>query len=231
MLNGLWGCMILIGLGFGVATGQIEALSNATIDSAQEAVTLAVTMLGIMAMWTGLMEVARRAGIIAKLTKSMKPILRFLFPGIPQNHIANEYIATNMIANVLALGWAATPMGLKASLELARLERLRLAAKKTGLDEKTFYKIVEDRTVRKKEYDALEKMADTIKVTKASDELCTFLVLNISSLQLIPVSIIAYRSQYGSVNPMEIVVPGIIATTVSTLAGVVFCKCMCRKRK
>ena len=70
---------------------------------------------------------------------------------------------------------------------------------------------------------------DEIRLTKASDEMCTFLVLNISSLQVIPVSVIAYRAQYGAVNPAAIVVPGLIATTVSTAVAVIFCRIMCRR--
>ena len=207
MLNYLWGFMILIGLGYGIVTGQVEALSNAAIDSAGEAVTLALTMLGIMAMWTGLMEVARRAGIMDRMTKGLYPVLRFLFPRIPKGHKANEYIAANIIANVLGLGWAATPMGLKAMKELASLERERIAKQKKpgGMD------------------------PDDVQVTKASDEMCTFLVINISSLQLIPVSVIAYRAQYGAVNPAAIVLPGLIATVASTLAAVIFCRKMKKK--
>ena len=112
MLNYLWGFMILIGGGYGIVTGQVEVLSNAAIDSAGEAVTLAITMLGIMAMWTGLMEIAKQAGIMERMTRGLRPVLRFLFPRIPQGHKVNEYIAANIIANVLGLGWAATPMGL-----------------------------------------------------------------------------------------------------------------------
>ena len=207
MLNYLWGFMILIGLGYGIVTGQVEALSNAAIDSAGEAVTLALTMLGIMAMWTGLMEVARRAGIMDRMTKGLYPVLRFLFPRIPKGHKANEYIAANIIANVLGLGWAATPMGLKAMKELASLERERIAKQKKpgGMD------------------------PDDVQVTKASDEMCTFLVINISSLQLIPVSVIAYRAQYGAVNPAAIVLPGLIAKVASTLAAVIFCRWMGKK--
>ena len=207
MLNYLWGFMILIGLGYGIVTGQVEALSNAAIDSAGEAVTLALTMLGIMAMWTGLMEVARRAGIMDRMTKGLYPVLRFLFPRIPKGNKANEYIAANIIANVLGLGWAATPMGLKAMKELASLERERIAKQKKpgGMD------------------------PDDVQVTKASDEMCTFLVINISSLQLIPVSVIAYRAQYGAVNPAAIVLPGLIATVASTLAAVIFCRWMGKK--
>ena len=204
MLNYLWGLMIMIGLGYGIITGQVEALSNAAIDSAGEAVTLAVTMLGIMAMWTGLMEVARQAGLMERMTRGLHPVLHLLFPRIADGHKASEYIAANIIANVLGLGWAATPMGLKAMKELAALERERLA-KERGIK------------------------PDDIEIKKASDEMCTFLVINISSLQLIPVSVIAYRAQYGAVNPAAIVLPGLIATLVSTVVAVMFCRVMCRK--
>lgn len=196
MLNKLWGFMILIGLSFGIIKGEVEALSNAAIDSAGEAVSLAITMLGIMALWTGLIEVARRSGLLDTLTHGLSPLLKFLFPRIPENHKVNEYIAANIIANVLGLGWAATPMGLKAMKEFAALERER-----TGNE----------------------------NVTKASDEMCTFLVINISSLQLIPVNVIAYRSQYGSVNPAAVVLPGLVATIVSTVVAIIFCRIMCRK--
>ncbi len=196
MLNKLWGFMILIGISFGIITGEVEALSNAAIDSAGEAVSLAITMLGIMAMWTGLIEITRRSGLLNTLTQKLNPLLKFLFPRIPKKHIVNEYIAANIIANLLGLGWAATPMGLKAMKELAALERER-----TGNE----------------------------NVTKASDEMCTFLIINISSLQLIPVNIIAYRSQYGSVNPAAVVLPGLIATTVSTIVAIIFCRIMCRR--
>ena len=131
-------------------------------------------------------------------------MLHLLFPRIPEGHKAREYIAANIIANVLGLGWAATPMGLKAMKELAVIERERLA-KQRGIK------------------------PDDIEIKKASDEMCTFLVINISSLQLIPVSVIAYRAQYGAVNPAAIVLPGLIATLVSTVVAVMFCRVMCRK--
>lgn len=231
MLNYLWGFMILLGVGYGIVTGQVEALSNAAIDSAGEAVTLALTMLGIMAMWTGLMEVARQAGIMDKMTKGLSPVLRFLFPRIPEGHRANEYIAANIIANVLGLGWAATPMGLKAMKELAALERERLAAKELGWTEKKRQDLskIPDREERGMDRRKLEQTAEEIPLAKASDEMCTFLVINISSLQLIPVSVIAYRAQYGAVNPAAIVLPGLLATIASTAVAVIFCRLMCRK--
>lgn len=127
MLNYLWGYMILIGIGFGILTGEVEALSNAAIDSTGEAVTMAITMLGIMSMWTGLIEIAKRSGLLDQITRKLDPVLHFLFPRIPKDHIAKEYISANIVANLLGLGWAATPMGLKAMKELAKIERERLS--------------------------------------------------------------------------------------------------------
>lgn len=164
---------------------------------------MSITMLGIMAMWTGVMEIAKESGLMDRMTKGLYPVLHFLFPAIPKGHKVNEYIAANIIANILGLGWAATPMGLKAMKELADLQREKLRRQNAPAK---WYRM-------------------------ASDEMCTFLVINISSLQVIPVSMIAYRSQYGSVNPVAIVVPGLIATTVSTLVGVIICKLMSHQSK
>ena len=125
MLNYLWGAMILIGIVYAILTGNISAIGTQTLGSSKEAVTLCITMLGIMAMWTGLMQVAKSVGIIDGLTKLLRPVLTLLFPDIPKEHIANEYIASNMIANLLGLGWAATPMGLKAMAELKKLNHDR----------------------------------------------------------------------------------------------------------
>ena len=195
MLNYIWAGMILLGVIYGVCTGQMSALTEGALDSAGEAVSLCITMAGVMALWMGLMEIAQESGMITKMTKGIRPFLKFMFPRLPEDHPAGEYIATNLIANVLGLGWACTPAGLKAMEQLAKLEEQRGK-----------------------------------KVTAASNEMCTFLILNISSLQLIPVNMIAYRSQYGSVNPAAIAGPALLATIASTAAGVVFCKVMDRKK-
>lgn len=195
MLNYLWGFMLLLGVVYAAITGNLPSITDAALDSAKEAVSLCITMIGVMSFWVGLMRIAENAGIIAGITKKIKPFLRFLFPNLPPEHKANEYIATNMIANMFGLGWAATPAGLKAMEALSELEVERCRPK--GI---------------------------------ASNEMCTFLIINISSLQLIPVNIIAYRSQYGSVNPAAIVGPAILATIVSTLVGIIYCKWKDRAR-
>lgn len=204
MLNYLWAGMIIVGIVYAACTGNIVEVTNAALDSSREAITLCITMAGVMAFWTGLMEIARRGGMIRALTGRMAPVLKFLFPGLPAGHPAREHIATNFIANVLGLGWAATPAGLRAMEELGKLEEDRRAGRAAG-------------PARKRGI--------------AGNEMCTFLIINISSLQLIPVNVIAYRSQYGSVNPAAIVGAGILATSVSTGAAILFCRVMERKRR
>lgn len=183
MLNKLWGIMLLAGIIVAAFTGKIGEAGTAAIDSSKEAVTLCIAMLGVMSMWTGIMNVAKKAGLIDAMTKALRPALRFLFPGVPEGHRANEYIASNIIANMLGLGWAATPYGLKAMEEMKELNHGSHIA---------------------------------------SADMCTFLIINISSLQLIPVNIIAYRSEYGSISPTSIIGMGLVATLVSTAVGVIF---------
>ncbi|MBO5293151.1 MAG: nucleoside recognition protein [Lachnospiraceae bacterium] len=211
MLNFIWAFMILIGILYGALTGQMEQVTNAALDSAGEAVSLCITMFGVMALWVGLMEIAQNAGIITRLTRGIQPFISFMFPEIPKEHPAREYIATNLIANILGLGWACTPAGLKAMEALAQLEGER------GNPEYV-------------EQEAKKFPAGSRRSRSASREMCTFLILNISSLQLIPVNMIAYRSQYGSVNPARIIAPAIVATFCSTIAAVLYCKLMDRKK-
>lgn len=195
MLNYIWSVMMITGILWAAVHGNLDVVTESVLDSAKEAVTLAVSTLGIMAFWSGILEIGNGAGLIRQLSEKMKPILNFLFPRLPAEHPACRQISVNMIANMLGLGWAATPAGLKAMEELKKLEEER---KKRG--EKAF-------------------PADT-----ASNEMCTFLIINISSLQLIPITMIAYRSQYGSVDPAAVTGPALIATAVSTAAAVIFCK-------
>ena len=197
----MWAGMILIGVIYAAFTGNMSAVTDAALDSAGEAISLCITMAGVMALWMGLMEIGQQSGLVERLTKGIAPFLNFMFPRIPKGHPARGYIATNIIANVLGLGWACTPAGLKAMEALAELEKER----------------------------GNPQYQDSGKVRSASNEMCTFLIMNISSLQLIPVNMIAYRSQYGSVNPAIIVGPAIVATAVSTVAAIVFCKGKDRK--
>lgn len=187
MLNILWVIMIAGGIFFAAFHGTMGQITESFISSSTEAVNLCIFMLGVIGVWNGMMEITVKSGLMKKIAKTMYPFIHWLFPDIPPRHKANEYIAANMAANILGLGWAATPAGLKAMRELQKLEE---------------------------------------GGGRASDMMCAFLVLNISSLQLVPINMIAYRSQYGSVNPAAVVLPAICATMISTIAGIVFIKIM-----
>lgn len=185
MLNYLWSLMILIGMVWGAMSGDLDAVTQGLLDSAKEAVTLGLTMLGIMSFWSGILEVGNRAGLMEWLTGKMTPVLSFLFPELPKDHPACRPLAVNMIANMMGVGMAATPAGLEAMKELQRGQK----------DPHT-----------------------------ATDSMCTFLILNVSSLQLVPITMVAYRSQYGSKAPAAVLGPALAATACSTLAAVVFCR-------
>ena len=205
MLNYIWAFMILIGVVYAAVTGNMEAVTDAALGSAGEAVSLCITMAGVMGLWMGLMRSAEKSGLIAGLASGIQPFLSFMFPRIPKKHESRKYIATNFIANILGLGWACTPAGLKAMEELAKLEEERgnPAYVKGG--------------------------KEGLRGRAASNEMCTFLILNTSSLQLIPVNMIVYRTQYGSANPAAVIAPAILATLFSTIIAIVYCKIKDRK--
>lgn len=189
MLNYLWGGMILVGILVGSFTGNLEAVTNETINSSKEAISLLLTMLGVISMWSGIMNIAEKAGLIDMLSKSMMPILKLLFKELDEkkDEKAFKYIATNMIANIFGLGMAATPAGINAMKEMQ---------KKSSKDEKHI----------------------------ATNSMCMFMIINMSSLQIVTMNIIAYRSQYNSLSPSEIIGPGFITTLVSTFVGILSAK-------
>ncbi len=190
MLNGLWAAMILVGIFYGAVRGRMPEITEGALTGAKDAVNLCLTMAGVSALWTGLMEIAEGSGLLDKAARGLKPLIRFLFPQVPDGHPAQADISANMIANFLGLGWAATPAGIRAMSSLETLNN------KPGV---------------------------------ATDAMCMFLIVNISSLQLIPVNMIAYRSQYGSANPAAVIMPALIATTTTTICGILFAKFMGRK--
>ncbi|MGY8781013.1 MAG: nucleoside recognition domain-containing protein [Fidelibacterota bacterium] len=121
MLNYIWFGMMLIGVVVGALTGNIDAVTEAAIDMAKVAVNLAIGLIGIMALWLGIMKIAEESGLIRIIAKGLRPITIRLFPDVPEDHPAIGSIVLNMSANILGLGNAATPLGLKAMEELQEL--------------------------------------------------------------------------------------------------------------
>lgn len=185
MLNVIWGFFLIGGILTGAFLGRMDLVTNAVIDGGRNAVELAFTMAGVVAVWSGILKIAEKGGMIDALAEKMEPFLDFLFPEVPRGHAARRYISANFAANFLGLGWAATPTGLLAMEELAKLNG------KTG---------------------------------RASNAMCMFLVVNMSSLQLVTVNILAYRAEYGSAAPAEIMGAGIAATLGTTLVGILLAK-------
>ena len=168
---------------------KIRAITDAAFTTAEFAVKLALGLAGIMALWLGLMRIAEKSGLISHFVRLIFPLLHWLFPAIDKNHPVLGSISLNMTANILGLGNAATPMGIKAMQQLQTLNT---------------------------------------KKDEASDEMCMFLAINTSSVQLLPpVTLIALMG--ASVS--ELIVPIIFATSASTIAAVTSAKLFARLRQ
>src|ERR1051326_3120081 len=169
---------------------KLNAVTNdGIIKYAKTAVELAIGLIGIMALWLGIMKVAEQAGLVSKLAGLLKPLTTRLFPDVPPDHPAMGAMIMNMSANMLGLANAATPLGLKAMEELNKLNK---------------------------------------KAGTATESMCTFLVINTSTLQLIPATVIPIRAAAGSANPTEILGPVIVATAVTMTVGITTAKLLAR---
>lgn len=206
MLNYIWLALLVLGILVAVgkdlslapdaaANTHYPNLSRVTnqgiIESAKKAVELAIGLVGIMALWLGVMKIAEQAGLITQLARVLKPITTRLFPDVPAEHPAMGAMIMNISANMLGLSNAATPLGLKAMEELNKLNK---------------------------------------KLGTATDAMCTFLVINTSNVQLIAAPVIAIRVAAGSTNPTEFLGAAIVATTISTVVGVIAVKLLARLR-
>lgn len=114
MLNILWPIFIILSVIYSIISGNIEEVNTGIFNSLSEAVELSITFLGTICLWSGIMEIAKKTSIISKLNKLLKPFINFLFPDLKNNEMAKQEISMNMIANILGLGNAATPLGIKA---------------------------------------------------------------------------------------------------------------------
>lgn len=172
--------MICISILVAGLTGKIAVITPSIFSAAEQAVTLVIGLISVMTFWLGIMKLVEHSGLIEIIKVILRPVVRLLFPSIPRHHPAMNAILMNMSANLLGMGNAATPFGIKAMEEMQELNLHR---------------------------------------ERASDEMCTFLALNTSSLSLLPTTVIGLRAAAGSLNPTEIVGTTLLASACSCLAA------------
>ena len=180
MVSYIWLFLIIIGIGYSFLTGNLDTINDSILTNGNDALDLMLSILPIIVLWTGIMKIAETSGLLRKFAKLVEPILSRLFPSVPKDNPALGFIASNIAANMMGLGSAATPFGLKAMSELQKIN-----------DKK-----------------------DT-----ASVAMITFLVLNTAGVTIVPTTVLALRIAHGSVNPSEIILPGVIATFCSSIGG------------
>ncbi|MDD4797138.1 MAG: spore maturation protein [Eubacteriales bacterium] len=180
-MNIVWAVMILFSAVCAVVLGRGALVLDAAMQGADGAVTLVLSLCAMFALWSGIMKVVEAAGQQDVLSRLLLPVVSRLFPQASRSQQCRNAVTANLTANMLGLGNAATPAGLKA----------------VGLMK--------------------ELNGDSLV---ASDEMCMFLVVNMSSIQLLPASVISLRAAAGSANPVDILLPAFLATLVSTLFGV-----------
>lgn len=121
MVNVLWGAMIIVAIAFSAITGNIESMNDEIIKSGKSAIDMIMSILPVLIIWMGLMQIASDSGLLEKMANKLSFILKRLFPSIPKGNKALGYIASNVIVNMMGLGSAATPFGLKAMEELQKI--------------------------------------------------------------------------------------------------------------
>ncbi|MDD2377624.1 MAG: nucleoside recognition domain-containing protein [Bacilli bacterium] len=121
MINKLWGFFIIIGIVVGILTNQVDSINTEMLNSAKSSLDMVFQIFPVLALWLGIMNIAKEAGVISKFAEFLSPILGRLFPEIPKNHESLGFIASNIIVNMFGLGSAATPFGLKGMRSLQEL--------------------------------------------------------------------------------------------------------------
>jgi len=192
MVSLIWGILILVGIIFSIFSGNIGLVNDEVLASSAQSLEMFLSMFPVIVLWMGLMQIASDSGLLEKIAYKFSFVLKRLFPSIPEGHESLGLIASNIIVNMVGLGSAATPFGLKAM-------------------------------------ESLQELND--KKDTATPAMITFLVLNTSGVTLIPTGIISLRSMFGSANPSEIISTALIATIMSSVAGLTMDYFLRRKNK
>lgn len=192
MLNYIWPILILCSFIYAIFSGNIENVNNSIFESLEEVISLSMTLVGTMCLWCGLMEIVKNTSIMKKLIKLLRPILNWLFPESKNNKGAMENISINTISNILGLGNAATPAGIKAM-------------------------------------ESLQKENKNNK--RLSNSMMMLIVLNTTSIELIPTTVIAIRSSLNAASPADIIIPIWFSTIIGTTVGVISTKILIKRGK
>ncbi len=187
MLNFIWCGMILCSLLYGACTGNLEETVAGCFSGTEEAVTLLLSMAGILSFWSGLLKIAQAGGVLSFLERCLIPVTKRLFPEIPHGSDTMKKICANITANLFGLGNAATPFGISAIKSM----------KQYSQDPST-----------------------------ATDDMCTFIILNTASIQLIPSTVIAMRAGLGSMAPASLIPFCWISSITALVTGLVCAKLM-----
>jgi len=121
VLNAIWLVLMVFGVAVAAATGRADSVTDAAFGAGKLAIETIINLAGIMALWMGLMKIAEKSGLMEGLARILRPLVRVLFPSVPADHPAVGAVLMNISANMLGLGSAATPLGLKAMQHLQEL--------------------------------------------------------------------------------------------------------------
>jgi spore maturation protein A len=182
--------MISIGIINSIFMGRLEELNKVIMNETSKGIEFVISLIGIMALWMGIMNIAKESGLVDKIGKSLYSFMKILFPSIPKKSKALSYILMNMSLNILGASNGATAFGLKAMEELQEINKQK---------------------------------------NTATNDMIMFLVINMSSVQLVPFTVIKIRLDEGAINPNEIIVTTLFATTISTIIAIISCKLLERR--
>lgn len=181
MINYIWGVFIILGITYSIINKDPN-LTNNLLTSGKNSIDMILTILPLMCLWLGITKIAQASSLLTLVSKKLSKVVRIIFPEIPKDHPAIGYISTNIVMNMLGLGNAATPFGIKA------MEKLK----------------------------ELNKNKDV-----ASRSMITFLVINTSSVTIIPTTVISLRLLHGSIDASEIIPVTILTTFISTFIALI----------
>jgi len=185
MINAVWLFLIISGIILSFFNGNLGRVVGGLTSSATDAANIFLTLVGTYTLWLGILNIAKKSGLIEHISKILSPVISFLFKGIPKNSKANGLITLNIVANMLGMGNAATPFGLKAIAELKKLSTSNV---------------------------------------EPTDAMCMLLIINATSVQILPLTVISLRAAAGSIAPTQIIVTALITTIITTISGIVLGK-------